>query len=134
MTNTSFMSPTEIEALVSSYFKNLAAMNADAVLECFANDAISHDPVGEPPAQVHAGFSEFVERLKAVFTSLDSTIESIFINGLSAAVKWKTQGTSKSGKIVVFEGITIFEINSSGKIQNTYAYWNPEKMITQLRS
>jgi steroid delta-isomerase-like uncharacterized protein len=128
------MSPEKIQAVINSYYTNIAAMNAEAVLANFADDAISHDPVGEPPAKVHEGFREFMGRLQAVFDSLQSTIESIFIADNEAAVKWKTQGISKSGKTVVFEGITIFEINDNGKIQTTRAYWSPAAMIAQLRS
>jgi steroid delta-isomerase-like uncharacterized protein len=128
------MSPEEIQAVINSYYINIAAMNAEGVLANFADDAISHDPVGEPPANVHEGFREFLGRLQAVFDSLQSTIESIFIADNEAAVKWKTQGISKSGKTVVFEGITIFEINDNGKIQTTRAYWSPAAMIAQLRS
>jgi steroid delta-isomerase-like uncharacterized protein len=126
------MSPEKIQAVINSYYTNIAAMNAEAVLANFADDAISHDPVGEPPAKVHEGFREFMGRLQAVFDSLQSTIESIFIADNEAAVKWKTQGISKSGKTVVFEGITIFEINDNGKIQTTRAYWSPAAMIAQL--
>ncbi|MBF2067196.1 MAG: nuclear transport factor 2 family protein [Calothrix sp. C42_A2020_038] len=127
------MSPEEIKSVIASYYTNLAAMNAEGVLANFAEGAISHDPVGEPPAKVHEGFSEFIARLKSVFDNLATTTESIFIAGNSAAVKWKTQGTSKTGKTVTFEGITIFDINDSGKIQTTRAYWSPADMIAQLR-
>ncbi len=128
------MTSQEIRAVIDSYYTNVAAMNAEGVLVNFAEDAISHDPVGEPPAKVHEGFSEFIGRLQAVFNSLETAIESIFITGNSAAVKWKTQGHSKTGKTVIFEGITIFEMNDNGKIQTTRAYWNPAEMIAQLRS
>jgi ketosteroid isomerase-like protein len=128
------MTPEQIRAVIESYYTNVAAMNAEGVLPNFAEDAISHDPVGEPPAKVHEGFSEFIGRLQAVFISLETAIESIFISGNSAAVKWKTQGVSKTGKSVIFEGITVFEMNDDGKIQTTRAYWSPAQMIAQLRS
>ncbi|AKG23779.1 nuclear transport factor 2 family protein [Calothrix sp. 336/3] len=127
------MNPTEIEAIVRSYYENLAAMNPEAVLAHFAADAISHDPVGEPPAKVHEGFKEFIGRLQMVFESLETAIESIFFAPNSAAVKWTTQGISKSGKTVTFAGITIFEMNEDGKIHTTRAYWNPAAMLAQLR-
>ncbi|BAZ41588.1 steroid delta-5-3-ketosteroid isomerase [Calothrix sp. NIES-4101] len=127
------MSQEEIQAIINSYYINIAAMNAEAVLANFAEDAMSHDPVGEPPTKVHEGFHEFIGRLQAVFENLQSTIESTFITGNEAAVKWKTQGISKSGKSITFEGITIFEINNHGKIQTTRAYWYPAAMVAQLR-
>jgi ketosteroid isomerase-like protein len=128
------MSAEVMKAVVANYYTNMAAMNTEGVLENFAPDAISHDPVGEAPAKVHEGFSEFLGRLKAVFERLETVTEHIFISGNSAAVKWTTQGAAKSGKIVTFEGITVFEFNEAGKIQTTYAYWSPAAMIAQLRS
>ncbi len=127
------MSPEQIKGIIDSYYTNLAAMNTEGVLTNFAEDAISHDPVGEPPAKVHEGFGEFIGRLKTVFDNLATNTESIFIAGNSAAVKWKTIGASKTGKTIIFEGITIFEINDNGKIQTTRAYWSPAEMIAQLR-
>ncbi len=128
------MSPAAIESIVNAYFDNFAAMNPEGWVENFAEDALSHDPVGEPPAKVHEGFRQFIGQLQAVFVKLESTIEHIFIAGNEAAVKWTMKGISKSEKVVTFEGITIFEINEAGKIQTTRAYWNPAQMIAQLRS
>ena len=128
------MSPEEIEDIVNSYLANISAMNAEGWVENFAKDALSYDPVGEPPTLIHEGFQEFIGQLKAVFTKLEATKEHIFIAGNEAALKWTMQGVSKTQKVVNFEGITIFEINDGGKIQTTRAYWNPQMMIAQLRS
>ncbi|BAY28657.1 steroid delta-5-3-ketosteroid isomerase [Nostoc carneum NIES-2107] len=128
------MSNATIENVVAAYFANMASMNPEGWVENFAEDALSYDPVGEPPAKVHEGFRQFIGQLQAVFTKLEATTEHIFVSGNEAAVKWTMQGTSKTGKSVTFAGITIIEINSAGKIQTTRAYWNPAAMIAQLRS
>ncbi|MEM6399577.1 MAG: nuclear transport factor 2 family protein [Cyanobacteria bacterium P01_D01_bin.116] len=128
------MSPEEIESIVNSYLANISAMNAEGWIENFAKDALSYDPVGEPPTLIHEGFQEFIGQLKAVFTKLEATKENLFIAGKEAALKWTMQGTSKTQKVVTFEGITIFEINDAGKIQTTRAYWDPKTIVAQLRS
>jgi ketosteroid isomerase-like protein len=128
------MSHEAIETIVAAYFANIASMNPEGWVENFAEDAVSYDPVGEPPVKVHEGFREFIGQLQAFFTKLEPTTEHIFVASNEAAVKWTMQGVSKSGKSVTFEGITIFEINAAGKIQSTRAYWNPAKMVAQLRS
>lgn len=127
------MSNATIENVVAAYFANMASMNPEGWVENFAEDALSYDPVGEPPAKVHEGFRQFIGQLQAVFTQLEATTEHIFVSGHEAAVKWTMQGISKTGKSVTFAGITIIEINSAGKIQTTRAYWNPAAMIAQLR-
>jgi steroid delta-isomerase len=128
------MSTTTIETVVAAYFANIASMNPEGWVENFAEDALSYDPVGEPPAKVHEGFRQFIGQLQAVFEKLEPTTEHIFVGGNEAAVKWTMQGLSKTGKSVTFEGITIFEINEAGKIQTTRAYWSPAAMVAQLRS
>ncbi|MDH6057425.1 nuclear transport factor 2 family protein [Umezakia ovalisporum] len=121
-----------IETIVSAYFANIAAMNPEGWIENFAEDALSYDPVGEPPAKVHERYRDFIGQLQAFFDKLEPQTEHIFVTGNEAAVKWTMHGVSKTGKPVVFEGITIFAINPGGKIQTTRAYWNPAKMVTQL--
>ncbi|WP_026736649.1 nuclear transport factor 2 family protein [Fischerella sp. PCC 9605] len=128
------MSKQAIETVIAAYFANIAAMNPEGWLENFAEDAVSHDPVGEPPTKVHENFRAFISQLKAVFEKLEPTTDHIFVAGNEAAVKWTMRGISKSDKSVTFEGITVFEINDSGKIQTTRAYWNPAAMVAQLRS
>ncbi|MDZ7956892.1 MAG: nuclear transport factor 2 family protein [Aulosira sp. DedQUE10] len=128
------MSTTTIEKVVAAYFTNIATMNPEGWVENFAEDALSYDPVGEPPTKVHEGFREFIGQLQAVFEKLEPTTEHIFVAGNEAAVKWTMRGISKTGKSVTFEGITIFEINAADKIQTTRAYWNPAAMVAQLRS
>lgn len=128
------MSTTNIENVIAAYFTNFATMNPEGWVENFAEDALSYDPVGEPPAKVHEGFRQFIGQLQAVFAKLEPTTEHIFVGGNEAAVKWTMQGVSKTGKSVTFEGITIFEINAAGKIQTTRAYWNPAAMVAQLRA
>jgi len=127
------MSTDAIEALVRTYFTKMAAMNPDGWLDIFAEDAISYDPVGEPPAKVQEGFQEFFAQLQGVFKQLEATIEHSFVAGNEAAVKWTMQGLSKTSKTVKFEGITIFEVNEAGQIKTTRAYWNPADMIAQLK-
>lgn len=122
-----------IKEVIAAYFANIGAMNPEGWIDNFAEDAVSYDPVGEPPTKVHEGYRQFIGQLQAVFEKLEATTEHIFIAASEAAVKWTMNGVSKSGKSVKFEGITIFEINAEGKIQMTRAYWSPAQMIAQLR-
>ncbi len=127
------MSKESIETLIAAYFDHMGTMNPEGWVEYFAEDALSYDPVGHPPTKIHEGFREFFGQLQAVFEQLEATIEHIFIAGNEAAVKWTIRAKSKAGRSVTFEGITIFEINESGKIQTTRAYWEPAALVAQLR-
>ena len=126
------MSPEVVSRAVRAYFEALRAMDQQAWVNTFAQDAISHDPVGALPMQGHEKLGEFFESITAAFKEVGLTEDQIFVAGTGAAVKWTGRGISKEGRKVHFEGIDVFEINESGKIQTLHAYWNPAEMLGQL--
>ena len=126
------MSPEVISLAIKDYFAAIRAMDKQAWLNAFAENAISHDPVGAPSINGHEKLAEFFDTITAAFKEVGLTEQDVFIAGNGAAVKWLGRGISKQGKKVRFEGIDIFEVNESGKIQIVHAYWNPAEMVAQL--
>ena len=126
------MSPEVISTVIKAYFAALREMDQRAWVNTFAEDAISHDPMGAPPIVGHQRLGEFFDTITAAFKKVGLTEDVIFIAGDGAAVKWTGRGTSKQGRDVRFEGIDVFEINAAGKIQTLRAYWNPAEMVAQL--
>ena len=126
------MSPEVVSKAVKAYFEALRAMDIPAIVNTFAGDGISHDPVGAPPIVGHQKLVEFFQTITAAFKEVGLTEDDVFIAGNGAAVKWTGRGISKQGKQVHFEGIDVFEVNEAGKIQTVHAYWNPAEMVAQL--
>ncbi len=126
------MSPEVISRVVKSYFAALRAMDQEAWVNTFAEDAFSYDPVGAPAIEGHQKLGEFFSAVTAAFKEVGLTEDQVFIAGNSAAVKWTGRGISKQGNKVVFEGIDIINVNDAGKIESVYAYWNPAEMAAQL--
>ena len=126
------MSPEVISKVVKEYFAATREMNQTAWVNTFAEDAISHDPVGAPVMEGHQRLGEFFQSIAAAFSEVGLTEDQVFIAGNQAAVKWSGAGISKQGNKVRFEGIDIFTINEAGKIQEVHAYWNPAEMVAQL--
>lgn len=126
------MSPEVIAKAVKNYFAALRAMDEQAWVSTFADDAISYDPVGAPPIHGHEKLAEFFQTITAAFKEVGLAEDYVFIAGNGAAVKWTGEGTSKEGRKVQFEGIDVFEINEAGKIQTLHAFWNPAEMVAQL--
>ena len=126
------MSPEIISRTVRAYFAAIRAMDKQAWVHTFAEDAVSYDPVGASPTIGHQKLGEFFETITAAFKEVGLTEDEVFIAGNGAAVKWTGRGTSKQGKDVRFEGIDVFEINEAGRIQTVHAYWNPAEMVAQL--
>jgi steroid delta-isomerase len=126
------MSPEVVAKAVEAYFAAIRAMDQQAWVNTFAEDAVSYDPVGAPPIIGHQKLAEFFAGITGAFKEVGLTEDEVFIAGNGAAVKWSGRGTSKSGSKVHFEGIDAFEVNEAGKIQTLHAYWNPAEMMKQL--
>lgn len=126
------MSPEVVAKAVKDYFAALRAMDQQAWVNTFAEDAVSHDPVGAPPIVGHQKLGEFFQTITAAFKEVGLKEDEIFIAGNGAAVKWSGRGISKQGRKVHFEGIDVLEVNEVGKIQTLHAYWNPAEMVAQL--
>ena len=126
------MSPETVSQAVRAYFAAIRAMNEQAWIDTFAEDAVSHDPVGAPAMVGHQSLREFFQTITSAFKEVGLTEDEIFIAGNGAAVKWSGRGISQRGRKVHFEGIDVFEVNEAGKIQTLHAYWNPAEMMAQL--
>lgn len=126
------MSPEVVSKAVKAYFAAIRAMDQEAWVNSFAEDAITYDPVGAPPTAGHQKLREFFQTITAAFKEVGLTEDEIFIAGNGAAVRWSGRGISKQGRKVHFEGIDVFEVNEAGKIQSVHAYWNPAEMVAQL--
>ncbi len=126
------MSPEIVSQVVKNYFAALRAMNQNAWVNTFAEDAVSHDPVGAPPIEGHQKLGEFFQSVTNAFKEVGLTEDHVFIAGNQAAVKWTGAGVSKQGNNVRFEGIDVITVNEAGKITGVQAYWNPAEMVAQL--
>lgn len=126
------MSPDIVSRAIKTYFAAIRAMDIPAIVNTFAEDAVSHDPVGAQPIEGHQKLTEFFQSITAAFKEVGLTEDQVFIAGTGAAVKWTGTGISKQGNKVRFEGIDVFDVNEAGKIQRLYAYWNPAEMVAQL--
>jgi ketosteroid isomerase-like protein len=69
-----------------------------------------------------------------VFEKLEVTKNNVFISGNGAAVKWTLNATGKNGKQATAEGISVFDINEDGKIQQLSSYWDDDAMMAQIRN
>jgi steroid Delta-isomerase len=126
------MSPEVVSKAIKAYFAAIRAMDIPAIVNTFAEDAVSHDPVGAQPIEGHQKITEFFQSITAAFKEVGLTEDQVFVAGNGAAVKWSGSGISKQGNKVRFEGIDVIEVNEAGKIRRLYAYWNPAEMVAQL--
>jgi steroid Delta-isomerase len=135
LTAPALVSPAVARAIVEQYFAASRAreQKVEQMVACFTPDCIVRDPVDGPTAhQGQAQLTAFFQTIAQLFAEVGLQEEFVSINDNQVAVKWRGQGTGHNGRTVTFEGIDIFEIHSSGKLQAMQAYWNPAAMITEL--
>ena len=127
------MPPEAMQILITRYFAATRAMDLDAWLACFADDAVSHDPYGAPPIQWKDGLRKFFLSVATAFKEIGFTESFVIVTGNRAAVKFTARGIGNNGKAVTCEGIDIFEFNDRGTIQTMWGYWDPAAMMAQLQ-
>jgi len=118
--------------VIGEYFAALRAMDPEAWANTFAEDAVSHDPVGAPPHQGRAALRQFLTGVVSLFEMVGLTEDQVFVNGNQGAVKWTGRGKGKNGRSVTFEGIDVIQVNDRGKIQRVDAYWDPTPMLAEV--
>jgi steroid delta-isomerase len=127
-------SPAVVRKTVADYFAATRAMDPEGWIAAFAEDAVSHDPVGAVPIEGHKGLRQFYDTIVLAFEKVGITEDEIFVAGNEAAAKWTGQGIGLNGREVTFRGIYVFEVNEAGKIQRIWGYWDPERLLTELMS
>ncbi len=122
---------TVVEKVARAYFEALAKGDIDAWLGLFADDAVSHDPVGSP----HHGkgeLREFLINLVGNFKSVALYDREILSVGDTAAVKWEGIAEGTTGQTVTFYGIDVISVDRTGKIRTVYAFWDPAPVLKAI--
>jgi steroid delta-isomerase len=125
------MNQTLLTQTINQYFTHLSNKDSEAWIKLFSPEAVSYDPVGNPPSIVHNDYQKFFELLN-FYRQSETIPENIFVAGNEAAVKWKMSVTARKGNTANAEGITVFIFNQEGKISETRAYWDDKKFLEQL--
>jgi steroid Delta-isomerase len=123
-----------IEQVVHQYFAGICAMDPDMWLAAFAEDAVSHDPVGMPPLVGHAALRQSMQDLCDAVEQVGRYADHIFVAGNGAAIKWTGRCIGRNGRAVTFAGIDVVTVNAAGKIQTVMTYWDPQAMRAELES
>ena len=120
------------ERTVEAYFAAFGRGDSGPWLALFADGAVSHDPVGTPPASGRQELGQIWNVMTAPFEKLRVVARAVFYAGSGAAAHWSAQGTAAAGGSVRFEGISVFEFAEDGRIQTVMSYWDPAAMMIEL--
>jgi uncharacterized protein (TIGR02246 family) len=122
-----------VEDVAKAYFSALRAMDVEAWVALYADDATSYDPVGSQPHVGKDAIRKFLTDFFALFLSVGLKEVNMFVAGDYAAVKWNGEGVGKARKNhVTFEGIDVIFVGGSGLIRSVHAYWDPAPTIAAV--
>lgn len=117
---------------VNNYFQALNAIDREAYLACFSQDAAVLDPYGGRPLQGVAGLNRFMDGMERTWAAFEMTPGELFATGDRVAVSWTAKATARSGKTAEFAGINVFTLNEEGLISHLEGYWDFKAMVAQI--
>jgi hypothetical protein len=79
------------------------------------------------------GAREFWTTYRAWFGEVESSFHKVIDNDNHSAIEWSSRGTSATGQLVTYEGVSILEFEN-GRISRFRAYFNPECLSRKAKS
>src|SRR5207253_10890018 len=111
------MAPDRIQSVIAQYFAATRAMDLEAWVACFAENASSYEPAAPAPLQGHTALRQLFLGIAGTFQKVGMTEDHVFVSGNRAAAEFTGRGSGKNCREVIREGIDAFEINEYGHIQ-----------------
>ena len=109
------------------------ALDRQAWLDLFAEDAVVEDPVGpsmfDPEGRGHHGreaIAAFFDNVIAVTQSLRFSIDRSLLCGDEVANIGVIRITFEGGSAVEVDGVYVYRRSPEGKIASLRAYWEPD--------
>ena len=119
-------------SILDDYFAALNAIDREAYVACFADDAVVLDPYGGRPLQGTTGLHKFMDGMERTWDSFQMTPDEPYAAADRIAISWRCTATAKSGKTANFAGIDIFTLSLDGLISRLEGYWDFKAMLAQI--
>lgn len=106
--------------------------NIEQITSLFASDAkIGNAAMAENSHERQINAREFWTNYRRTFGEVKSEFRNKIISENAAALEWTTEGTSKDGEPISYEGVSILETEGE-KISRFFAYFNPGALGRQI--
>ncbi|MEL7002564.1 MAG: nuclear transport factor 2 family protein [Bacteroidota bacterium] len=119
----------DVRGWVDNYFKATQSGDAKVWANSFANNVYLNDPYGSDIPQSREEVVAIGEGFMSSFETAGLYPDFVYVDGLTATVKWTGRGITKDGQEATFEGINVTTYDKRGKIVSHIGYWDPEKMV-----
>lgn len=114
------------------YFEALSAMDRQAYVACFSEDAVVHDPYGGRPINGRQGLSKWFDGLERTWSTFLIEPGDFHVSGNRVAATWTVRAEAQSGKPAVFSGIDVFTVGDDELISRLEGYWDFAAMLAQI--
>src|SRR5207253_11353609 len=104
------MAPERIQSVIAQYFAATRAMDLEAWVASFAENATSYEPAAPAPLQGHAALRQLFLGIGGAFQKVGMTEDHVFVSGNRAAVEITGRGIGKHGRALILEGHYVCEI------------------------
>jgi steroid Delta-isomerase len=115
--------PEQVRAAVEAYVDAYRRDDRDAMLACWAPDAVWHDPVGAPPHEGHEGIAAFWDQAHQLADKIVLEPTDIIVCGSEAAMVFSIHAQSGDASMR-FDAVETFVIGDDGRITEARAYWD----------
>ena len=127
------LTPEQIEAAVEEYFASIGSLNVQRYVNNFAPDGVLEDPVGTSPLQGTQAIADYFAAITTPFIEIKPMVQEVIVCGHEAAVNWKLRLKTTTGKIIVIDGMGVFNFNQAGKLQLVREFWDLAAFLAQLQ-
>jgi steroid delta-isomerase len=115
--------PEQVRAAAERYIEVSNANDRAAVLDCFAPDAVWHDPVGQPPHVGREGIGAFFDQTRTMVDRIEMKLNDVIVCGSEAAMLFEIHATI-GGNTMIMDAVETLEVDDNGKIAAMKAYWD----------
>jgi len=118
----------QLRAAVVAYVEASNRNDRDAVLACFAPDAVWHDPVGAPPHAGRDAVGEFWDGTRTM-GAITMHLDDVVVCGDEAVARLRIE--AKVGDdTYLMDVIETFVFDAAGLFTLVKAYWDPARTRT----
>ena len=110
--------------VTAAYFRALNERNITMFMNCFTAECEAHSPFGETPYRGHAMLPQMLKHNMKQWRRFHIMPKSASRSGNRIAVVWTAEGTAQCGSQSTFDGVSIFEVDSAGKIARLEEFWD----------
>jgi ketosteroid isomerase-like protein len=121
-----------VEAAIASYFQTITSRDKGAWIALFATSAVVHEPAGTIPGEGREGLEQVWQVFTGPFSRFEIRSDEVFYAASGAATRWTATAAIAGGRSTRFHGITVFELDSDGRIQTVMSYWDPAAVLIHL--